>query len=78
MGLPLDLSRLYDPELLRLAVATIKPPWGDLAFTVVTLISGGRVLLQNYYATSPVITVKIITDPVPSLRGPQSAGKGSG
>ena len=77
-GLPLDTYHLFEPELLRLVVATVKPPPGDLASATFTLREGIRVMLQDYDATSPVMPVKMILDPVTSKIGPRAAGKGSG
>ena len=35
-------------------------------------------ILQDYNAISPVLLVEIIPEPVPSPRGPRSAGEGAG
>ena len=59
-GLPPDPSRLSDLVLLRLVVATVKPPRGDLASAAVTIRAGRRVILQYYNTISPVLSVKIV------------------
>ena len=76
-GLPLAPSHLSEPELLGLIVATVKPPWGDLDSSVVTLREGGRVLIQDSDAISPVLQVEMIPDLVTSSRGLWAAGKGA-
>ena len=77
-GIPIDLSHLSDPELLGFVVANFKPPQRYLDSAAVTLREGGRVILQDFYAISPVLTVKIISEPVPNPRRPLSSRKGAG
>ena len=44
----------------------------------VTLREGGRVILQDCDAISPVLPVKMIPEPVTSMRGNHAEGKGAG
>ena len=76
-GLPPDPYRLSEPKIIRLVVATVKLPQGNLDSAVVKLREGVRVLLQDANYISPVLPVKMIPEPVTSLRGPKEAGKGS-
>ena len=62
----MDLSRLYEPALLQLIVATVETPQGDLASIEVTLRKWGRVILHNYDDICPVLPVEMITYPVTS------------
>ena len=70
------MSRLSKPEILLLVVASVKPPRGDLDSTEVTLRKGERVFLQDSGAIFPVLPIEMITETVPSPRGPQEAREG--
>ena len=58
-------------------MVTVNPPWGDLDSSVVTLREGGRVLIQDSDAISPVLQVEMIPELVTSSRGLWAAGKGA-
>ena len=59
-------------------MVTVNPPRGELDSSSVTLREGGTVILQYSDAIYPVLTVKIIPEPAPSLRGTREARKGAG